>query len=326
MMATVTLEKLLKDHAQVLAHYVGHLSRAVVLVLDPAGVILDCNQGLLALLDLTHKPVGRRLDEFLAPDEAHDLDLPSMDRLQPVRLAFEVRKDAPAQVFTGHAFNTGTEHLVFAERLVTATGRAAAKFVALSHQVNSLTQELARRSVDLEKAQATISVLMNVDPLTGLANRRAFMEALDKGISFARRHKLPLSVVVGDLDQFKAINEAHGQEGGDVALATLANTLLEQIRNEDVASRYGGAVFAVMLPNTVGQFAGVVAERIRQDFERLIIPKLQTHVTASFGVAELASADTGDTLVRKAEDSLRDAKKAGRNCVVVRGQGSGAQG
>jgi diguanylate cyclase (GGDEF)-like protein len=158
---------------------------------------------------------------------------------------------------------------------------------------------------------------MNTDSLTRLANRRLFIDLLEKAISFARRHEQTLSVIMADLDHFKAINDTYGHQTGDQVLVAFAQVLQTSIRQEDLAARFGGEEFILMLPGIALEQAAVLGERLRENLENLAIPGLKTRVTASFGIAQYRPDDTLETLVKRADEGLYAAKAAGRNRVMT---------
>src|SRR5437762_6847689 len=114
-----------------------------------------------------------------------------------------------------------------------------------------------------------------MDPLTQLANRRYFEERLLEEVQRAKRHESPLSLVMLDLDDFKKINDQYGHPAGDEALRITARIIRQTIRTIDVACRYGGEEFAIILPQTGKPGAAVIAERICAEFRKLDLPVQQ---------------------------------------------------
>ena len=137
-----------------------------------------------------------------------------------------------------------------------------------------------------EFAREAIARLAVTDELTGLNNRRFFIESFSKTVSAAQRHKQPLSLISIDLDYFKKVNDTFGHSVGDLVLKEFSTLLKMMVRVEDVACRLGGEEFMILLPHTTGEASIALAERIRFSFEQL--PRTATPVvTASFGVAQL---------------------------------------
>ncbi|HVE67769.1 MAG TPA: diguanylate cyclase [Solirubrobacteraceae bacterium] len=155
------------------------------------------------------------------------------------------------------------------------------------------------------------------DPLTGLKNRRGFEESIDVEIERARRSGHPLTLVLGDLDHFKRVNDRLGHGAGDAALSRVGRLLDDGKRQIDYAARTGGEEFALILPETTEQEAYVLTERLRvavqQAFAREMVP-----VTFSFGVAGFPHhGRTADDLLRSADRGLYAAKELGRNRSVI---------
>jgi diguanylate cyclase (GGDEF)-like protein len=155
------------------------------------------------------------------------------------------------------------------------------------------------------------------DALTGLPNRRAADETLKRMTAHAGRSLSPLSAVLLDLDHFKQVNDVHGHEQGDKALAAVAQILGSMLRASDFAARYGGEEFLVLLPDTDRATAADVAEKLRAAIAGAEVSNIGS-LTASFGVAALPDdAGESEQLIRKADRALYTAKAAGRNRVAT---------
>ena len=155
------------------------------------------------------------------------------------------------------------------------------------------------------------------DPLTGVNNRSALNAALVRETELARRHKSPLSIIMMDIDYFKQVNDRYGHLAGDFVLRSIADAIGNCTRCSDIIFRSGGEEFLIVLSNTAGEGARLLAERIRRtiasgDYQYGNHPIL---VTASFGVACYEDGESSDELLEKADRALYDAKADGRNCV-----------
>jgi diguanylate cyclase (GGDEF)-like protein len=165
-----------------------------------------------------------------------------------------------------------------------------------------------------------------VDGLTGLANRRQCEDALAAEVARIDRFGGSLAVVLADLDDFKDVNDRHGHQAGDAVLREFGQVLAETLRDVDLAARWGGEEFLLVLPGTDGEGGELVAERVRTAFAgRTVLAADGTPiaVTASFGVASLPPAASGSELFAAADGALYDAKRTGKNRVVT---ASGALG
>jgi diguanylate cyclase (GGDEF)-like protein/PAS domain S-box-containing protein len=174
----------------------------------------------------------------------------------------------------------------------------------------------------LNDANQQLQALSQLDGLTGLYNRRYWQEHLEEEFGRAQRYGTVFCLLMFDLDHFKRINDSYGHPGGDEVLRAVARRLSPLLRTTDLAGRYGGEEFAVLLPGTVEAGALVVAERIRAamssepvQFEGREIP-----FTVSIGVAQFDSGCAGVTeLIGRADGALYSAKHGGRDCVHAHG-------
>ncbi|WP_295532546.1 diguanylate cyclase [uncultured Pseudacidovorax sp.] len=184
-----------------------------------------------------------------------------------------------------------------------------------------LAQDLAARSHALEQANFELELLSRADPLTGLANRRSYMEWLNVVWARAAQEDLPVSLLSADVDRFKLYNDAHGHGAGDRCLQAVASALAHACRSDqDQAARPGGEEFAIVLPATELRDAVQVAERVRQgviDASRDAGWALPAGVTVSVGVACRHPREGGsiEDLLREADQALYLAKDRGRNRV-----------
>jgi two-component system cell cycle response regulator len=186
------------------------------------------------------------------------------------------------------------------------------------------TQVRRKRYNDELRASVTQTIEMAVtDPLTGLHNRRYLDSHLQTLFERAVARRRPLSVMITDLDRFKAINDTHGHDGGDAVLREFAQRLRKSVRGIDLACRFGGEEFIVVMPDTDGPVAERVAERIRASIAQepftLAGGSDTVPVTVSVGVScVLKGPDSVEALMKRADLALYEAKRGGRNRVVAK--------
>lgn len=184
--------------------------------------------------------------------------------------------------------------------------------IAAAVEVATLRTELRRSNEELHR-------LTRTDHLTGLFNRRHLDEALYAMVAASRRHHFPLSVLLVDVDHFKAVNDRFGHEAGDLVLQAVATALAGAVRLGDVIGRWGGEEFLVLAPHTDVAGTQTVAERLRTSVAGLPVatPTGEVTVTISVGGATAAAVTDSDQLLRAADAQLYAAKAAGRDRSAV---------
>jgi len=169
----------------------------------------------------------------------------------------------------------------------------------------------------LRVAHDHIITLLYTDSLTGIANRRIFLESLGGAISFAQRRQTPLSIIMADLDDFKSVNDTFGHNAGDQVLQAFATHLMENSRQEDLMARWGGEEFIMMLPGTGAKEATVFGERLRTRLNEITFLDSGIRLTASFGVSAYQPGETSTSFIDRADQALYEAKRLGKNQVII---------
>jgi len=191
--------------------------------------------------------------------------------------------------------------------------------VAQNEELQAMQSELESRNEELADANERLEDLATVDALTGLKNRRALAERIVDSFRIAERYQKDLSVVILDVDHFKAYNDAFGHPAGDLVLKQVAAILMSVARDTDLVVRYGGEEFLILMPLTGPDGAVQLADRMRVAIEQAHWPVRD--VTASFGVGCIdPSILTPDDLVAAADTALYASKKAGKNRVTLYGE------
>ncbi len=176
---------------------------------------------------------------------------------------------------------------------------------------------------ELEENNRILDNLANVDGLTEVFNHRYFQSALEQEISRSNRHSTPISMILIDIDHFKKFNDTYGHQTGDFILREFCNVLKNNLRQYDILARYGGEEFAIILPETLGEDALTVAEKLREAIDSYVFSddRDEYHVTASFGVSSskpVAEDDFAQSeFINRADIALYDAKAAGRNKAIL---------
>jgi len=213
-----------------------------------------------------------------------------------------------------------TELLAAVDRACSST-KLIRQNVQLIHELESSHTQLSKANRGLVEANHKLKKLASTDTLTLLFNRRYFDQVLRREVDRRNRYKLPLTVVMIDIDHFKEINDTHGHEAGDNALRKVASIISDCARTADIVARYGGEEFVVILPQTDPENAVVFAERARSAVEEedLELDDVKINLTISLGVAGTqgqGDATDPQTLTNVADKALYEAKAGGRNRYV----------
>jgi diguanylate cyclase len=216
-----------------------------------------------------------------------------------------------AKAHDGEALRAVIEHLFQgAEEMELNNRKLEARLSASRQEIQQLQQNL-----EIVRTESL------TDPLTTLANRKYFGQALTKIIAEARIKSEPLSLLMADVDHFKVFNDTHGHLTGDQVLRLVAVTVKQNVKGQDIAARYGGEEFVIALPNTALPSAVTVADNVRKAVMNKELLKRSSgerlgRVTISIGAAALRADDTLQSLIERADNCLYAAKRNGRNRVI----------
>jgi len=203
---------------------------------------------------------------------------------------------------------------------------ADSTYCEMSEKLRGYLEQLVYQSaITLDKANTYAEILKHAttDALTNLYNRGQFDKRLSQEIAAARRNKMSLCLMMVDVDFFKQVNDTYGHAVGDSVLKTLSNIIIEQVRENDTACRYGGEEFVVILPFTSIQEAEIVAQRLRNAVEATpfdindfkIKDKTFLDITISIGIGEYKASESSEEFLGRVDKALYQAKHDGRNCI-----------
>jgi diguanylate cyclase (GGDEF)-like protein len=187
--------------------------------------------------------------------------------------------------------------------------------------IHERTEELKKALLDVEKARGKAEELSQLDPLTGLFNRRHFFSIAEQELARNIRHHHCLSLIMMDIDHFKSINDTHGHCVGDLVLREVGEKIRNTLRRSDTPCRYGGEEFAILMPETDSFAAVMIGSRLQKVMEETIVEtdKGPVFITISVGIATMQENIHAeiDVLMEQADQALYEAKKAGRNQVKL---------
>ncbi|EHJ59022.1 sensor domain-containing diguanylate cyclase [Novosphingobium pentaromativorans] len=251
-----------------------------------------------------------------------------------------MRKETIDIVRTGHARNSINRINADVHQIITRERARLSEFNARTRSVNnillmylfamtgtgvcllfttSLTVIALRRSIARERAfQRELRYIAQTDELTGIANRREFLAALDRAIALARRNQSQFSLAIFDIDHFKSINDTYGHAAGDDVIRRVARLAVGTVRACDLVGRIGGEEFGVLLPNVDMHHARAICERLRVEIQAQAMElsgDATVPVTISSGVAQLDPSENANKLMERADRALYEAKHGGRDQV-----------
>lgn len=220
------------------------------------------------------------------------------------------------------AFNAGIDDYVttpLSLKVLLARIRAGQRIITLQQEVEAERKDLQRYIAELAVANRRLELMANTDVLTGLANRRYSLNRLEQEWTSAQRHKRPISVLMLDLDHFKSVNDSLGHDAGDAVLIHTTKIMRKCARATDIPCRLGGEEFLIICPNTDGEEALLLAERIRQMIEsnQVETVALLNPMTVSIGVACSCDGKSWKELITSADKALYKVKRHKRNAVQL---------
>lgn len=285
---------------------------------DLDGVLIKVNRSFCEMLEISEgQAIGLQL-EAITYEEDRDKDKALKERLMAGEIAYyHVEK----------RYNGTSGKTVWGILSASAVHDERGVPIYAIGMIQDITQrklmeyELKLAKMDAENAQEKAEYLARTDFLTGLLNRRAFMERLDSEISRAAREGRPIGIILTDIDHFKRVNDTWGHEAGDRVLKNFSDALERNCRKYDFVGRHGGEEFIICLPESSKEQTIQIAERIRafvQEMETSLgEEKAALKITASFGATILypKRGDSADSAIIRADHALYDAKTSGRNRV-----------
>jgi diguanylate cyclase (GGDEF)-like protein/PAS domain S-box-containing protein len=335
---------------QSLFQYILQQNKDIVLLIGHDGRIVDANDTAVAAYGYDHSDLSAKsIQDLCAPETVFNIsDIFKKSTEQALKYKTEHQSKSgkvfPVEI-TVRSNRVDNEDMLLCivsdlskEAKTAAAGRKKDKkyeeLQTAYEEIKSAYEELAKTTYESfndfsglllskrkeEQARKRAELLSNTDHLTGTLNRRAFEKQLDAEINRARRENLSLSIILADIDLFKNINDTYGHQVGDEVLKILAEFLMQQCRSYDFVGRYGGEEFILCLPGAGQEDAFKKAGRLCKAVQKLEIPGVdKIKISASFGVASLRTVEGEniDTIFKRADDAMYQAKTDGRKCVRV---------
>ena len=295
-----------------------------ILVVDDSGDVFEGIKAFLGDQDLVNMSRAANMKEALTMLGQGQFDMIFLDHLLNDGTSIDFLREAekegietPVIVISGQ----GDEMLVSQVIQLGAyeyLPKNRINLESVSRVINN-TLERARLRNDVKKAQAKMAEMSTVDELTKLHNRRYFIEALEGEFERASRYEIEMALIMVDLDHFKKINDTYGHPSGDMVLSEIGRILKKHVRRNDIACRYGGEEFAVILSNVSRENIYAAYDRFREMVSEHLFEyeSNQFHITVSIGIAFSNNAESANDLLSQADQALYQAKDTGRNKTVT---------
>ncbi len=305
------------DHYEKQVRMIQQLGAASVAILDDSQLSLNVAKSMLTIHQILDVETFHDPEELLSKEKAFDIYLIDLvlPRMSGEQVVLEIRKRYPLSVIIivsslekyntiVHVLESGADDYIikpFDARLLMARMKS-------NYRSYQMMKKLEEHNRFMEKMAIT-------DGLTGAYNHRYLMERLNSEILRARSDKKPLSLLLLDIDKFKAVNDTYGHPNGDMVLKKLSHLFLANPGEKDIFGRYGGEEFMLILPDSALDDAYPAAEQKRKDFHAFVYPEIHRELTVSFsgGLVQLDGRETAAQLIHRADELLYKAKNEGRN-------------
>ncbi len=259
-----------------------------------------------------------------------DIKMPGMDGLTLLREIKKIKSDTKLVILTAFgkknylmdAITLGVDKFILKpveESSYFQELQDLSNSIKLEKQLRLEEERRKKAQNDLEEANKRLIKLARTDPLTGLSNRRDIYEKIEYEISRFERNNQTFAIVIGDIDDFKNVNDNLGHDAGDFVLFSLAHQIRSMLRKQDIVGRWGGEEFILMLPNTKIEGAKVVTEKVRKAIQDKIIhyKENEISITITFGIVIFDEMQPINDCIKKADVALYDGKNKGKNCIAL---------
>lgn len=259
-----------------------------------------------------------------------DIKMPGMDGLELLREIKKIKSDTKLVILTAFgkknylmdAITIGVDKFMLKpleENSYFKELQDLSNSIQLKKQLRLEEERRKKAQKELEEANQRLSKLARTDPLTGLSNRRDIYEKIEYEIKRFERSNEHFAIVIGDIDDFKDVNDNLGHDAGDFVLFSLANQIHSILRKQDVVGRWGGEEFIMMLPNTKLEGAKIITEKVRKAIQDKVMhyKDKEISITITFGIVVFDEMQPINDCIKRADTALYEGKKKGKNCVVA---------
>lgn len=310
---------LTQDKKDTLVDYFCTQTSIPIIIVDNNLVITRCNSSFKEFFNNKKIFVGIKLDEIVVIDEISNY-IDESDDYKIRKIRCELKSPSSSlTLLNGFIVTTEDYQIIIFEKYMLSEFAIVEQMSSLNMEMSNLARELAKKNAELEKANTKIAKLSNTDYLTGAYNRRYFYEKIKEAVELKDRYIHPqIGVIMADIDFFKTFNDTYGHDVGDVVLKSFVHEINNVLRKEDILARVGGEEFCVFV--RISEETGdilKVAEKIRTSLTNIKIDNIKEKITASFGATIFVDGESVDSLMKRVDNALYEAKETGRDKVIV---------
>lgn len=297
----------------------------MITLVDSSGALISWNHA-FGDYKKSNSPISK-LEDIFPQQDRHQVNFKLSAASQEHWTSEIISNNGTPSFFDCALIPMSNGNLLFTAEKIASTPDTQKLIDRLNRQVkmfrleSEAAKKIARnKQVEMESVMIQAREVAQIDPLTFLLNRRMIVKELQSEVIRAVRYNSPLSISVMDIDYFKSVNDTYGHLVGDEVLRQVAYQLRDHTRQPDIAGRYGGEEFLILLPNSDLKAAAEQASRLCRQISQAVVQVQEhsIHVTVSIGIAQFRhEVDTWDTLLNRSDNAMYEAKRAGRNRWVV---------
>jgi len=307
---TNTIKKTVSENFDICFNFLFNESGIPIIIIDKDFNILSKSTGCDDLIGLNGE---KNLFDLIVDKYPSQLNFPEKGESEKFRIPI-FGKEKTIVEMVGKIINIGDLFILIFKKILESRNKVVEKISAMNDEMVDLSRELNKKNIELERTKKRIEKIMKTDPLTKLLNRRDLYTFLNEEIDKYKRFGYPVVLMMMDLDHFKEINDNYGHDKGDLVLQAFSNLIKKSIRKKDMAFRFGGEEFLVILTETDLESGRQIAERIRlnqREYSNSEIPEIPT---VSIGLTAYGNEkDSMKKVLKRVDEALYLAKNNGRN-------------
>jgi len=316
------INKIIKAYPYPIDQIINDVIEYIVVYFDYNGKIIDYNQMFNEVFKVNDDGLETlNIKDLMSTKMKNGFNLAFDDSVKMKRLLVDLNEKYAKNSFNNsydcYIYKTHDIYCLIGKKDLHDSDEIMNNMTLLTNRLSNLSRDLNKKNRALKEANKKIENLMRHDELTGLSNRRHFMEYIQSEIANAHRYKKPLALVMCDLDHFKAVNDTYGHGVGDLLLQAISMVLSNETRKGELAARIGGDEFAIVLTQTPLEKGKMFTERIRRSISEISLDEIISPITLSLGITELKPNESIDTFLKRADMAMYKAKKSGRNKVCT---------